>query len=104
MDTIIFESQLSPAQASLKGNIGVGSMIPHHFVKTIFPSLSVFMAPFVPALPLRSTVFPFFFFNHSPVMGNPDFHHPSLGCTHYSNRTDARNRSLRMRYLITELQ
>ena len=61
MDTIIFESQLSPAQASLKGNIGVGSMIPHHFVKTIFPSLSVFMAPFVPALPLQSTVFPFFF-------------------------------------------
>ena len=61
MDTIIFESQLSPAQASLKGNIGVGSMIPHHFVKTIFPSLSVFMAPFVPALPLQSTGFPFFF-------------------------------------------
>lgn len=63
MDTIIFESQLSPAQASLKGNISVGSMIPHHFVKTIFPSLSVFLAPFVPALPLPSTVFPFFFFS-----------------------------------------
>lgn len=61
MDTIIFESQLSPAQASLKGNISVGSMIPHHFVKTIFPSMSVFLAPFVPALPLPSTVFPFLF-------------------------------------------
>lgn len=63
MDTIIFESQLSPAQASLKGNIGVGSMISHHFVKTIFLSLSVFMASFVPAIPLQSTVFPFFFFS-----------------------------------------
>lgn len=43
----------------------MGSMIACHLGKTISPHLSVFMSPFVPAVPLHSTVLSFF--NHSPL-------------------------------------
>lgn len=38
------------------------------------------------------------------IMRNPDSHCTSLGCAHYSNRTNAGDGSLRMSYLITEWQ
>lgn len=41
-------------------NVGAGSMDSHHFMKTIFLSLSVFLSSFVPALPFHSIVSPFF--------------------------------------------
>lgn len=44
------------------------------------------------------------FFQPQAIMRNPDSHCTSLGCAHYSNRTNARNRTLRMSYLITGWQ
>lgn len=79
----------------------MGSMMSGHLVKTVLLSLSVFMSSFVPSLVFTPQPF---LFQVQSIMKNSNSQCTSLGCTHYSERTNARNRSLRMRYLITKLQ